>query len=109
MKKYPISQTLRDQCQYDPISYRPLSKPANPIYMNIIGQTNNNDTSNLSYYFYTIEGDLWCRFGTFDHTPNNSNTELTEHLLLGDVQISVADLKAMIFDLEKVLKSVEEK
>ena len=107
MKQYPLAQTMQDQCQYDPLRFWPLTPPAIPIFQNIIGETQNNTSGNISYYFYDNSGELWCRFGTFLHTPCESNERLCTHNLIGDVKMTRHDVATMIQDLQRVLKCID--
>ena len=106
MPIYPIAQTQKNQCQYDPLPYQPLTPPAIPIQLNMIGETQNN-TGNISYLFYDNDGAIWCRFGTFLHTPHESNERLCTHNLIGDVKVTRDDVATMIQDLQRVLRCID--
>ena len=104
---YPIAQTIKDQCKYSPYWFYPLREPAKPIYMNMIGETQNNNDGNISYLFYQNDGAIWCRFGTYLHTPTESNDRMCTHNLIGDVRMTRQDIETMIVDLQRVLKNLD--
>ena len=106
-KIYPIAQTIKDQCQYSPHWFYPLREPAKPIWMNMIGETQNNTDGNISYYFYENDGAIWCRFGTYLHTPHESNDRMCTHNLIGDVKMTRRDVETMIADLQRVLNQLD--
>lgn len=105
---YPLSKTLRIQCEYSPYQHFPIYNDCQMVYMNLIGDTQDNKKSNISYLFFKKEEELYVRFGVFHHTPNEVNERFSEHLLLGDVKLSKVDVQQMLVDLQRVLANLGE-
>ena len=107
MKIYPLGETLKKQCQYDPIMFAPICSPAQQVFIGMTGETGNNSDGNISYMFFLLDGQLWCRWGTFLHTPSEGNPNLTTHNLIGDVRLSVHDLKTLSADIQRVVNFID--